>query len=179
MTEDREALALALVESESTMKRCRSAMCFTEAAQRSRDALARQHQRRADALSRAVSRLDREIETEQQYARQRSEPTFSDQRRWTDDHCGCRACVVARPRTEITKFGVAWMILCPSCGNKRCPHASNHELMCTGSNEPGQLGSVYRADHRETVPCCNKPCPDGSHGLGCSLAVGHEGACKS
>ena len=35
------------------------------------------------------------------------------------------------------------MILCPECGNKRCPRASDHRLECTGSNEPGQPGSVY------------------------------------
>jgi len=35
------------------------------------------------------------------------------------------------------------MIGCDQCGNKRCPHASDHRLECTGSNEPGQVGSVY------------------------------------
>jgi hypothetical protein len=35
------------------------------------------------------------------------------------------------------------MILCPLCGNKRCPMASDHTLECTGSNEEGQAGSVY------------------------------------
>ena len=35
------------------------------------------------------------------------------------------------------------MILCPTCGNKRCPKATDHELECTNSNEPGQTGSVY------------------------------------
>jgi hypothetical protein len=35
------------------------------------------------------------------------------------------------------------MILCPTCGNKRCPKASDHDLACTNSNEPGQPGSVY------------------------------------
>lgn len=35
------------------------------------------------------------------------------------------------------------MILCPECGNKRCPKASDHALACTRSNEPGQPGSVY------------------------------------
>jgi hypothetical protein len=35
------------------------------------------------------------------------------------------------------------MILCPDCGNKRCPKASDHELACTNSNAPGQPGSVY------------------------------------
>lgn len=35
------------------------------------------------------------------------------------------------------------MILCPECGNKRCPHASDHDLDCTNSNEPGQKGSIF------------------------------------
>jgi hypothetical protein len=36
-----------------------------------------------------------------------------------------------------------FMLLCQTCGNKRCPHASDHELACTGSNDPGQPGSIY------------------------------------
>lgn len=35
------------------------------------------------------------------------------------------------------------MIGCPTCGNKRCPHASDHRLECTGSNESGQAGSIF------------------------------------
>jgi hypothetical protein len=35
------------------------------------------------------------------------------------------------------------MILCPDCGNKRCPKATHHALSCTDSNEPGQPGSRY------------------------------------
>jgi len=35
------------------------------------------------------------------------------------------------------------MILCPLCGNKRCPHSTDHNLECTGSNDPGQPGSRY------------------------------------
>lgn len=35
------------------------------------------------------------------------------------------------------------MFLCPICGNKRCPKASDHDLACTGSNESGQPGSIY------------------------------------
>lgn len=35
------------------------------------------------------------------------------------------------------------MILCPECGNKRCPKASDHTLPCTNSNEPNQEGSVH------------------------------------
>jgi hypothetical protein len=38
---------------------------------------------------------------------------------------------------------VSRYILCPDCGNKRCPKASDHDLQCTQSNEPGQKGSVY------------------------------------
>ena len=36
------------------------------------------------------------------------------------------------------------MILCPECGNKRCPKASDHELKCTDSNDVGQTGSIYQ-----------------------------------
>lgn len=63
--------------------------------------------------------------------------------------CGCRRCLAERDeRVEIAPgFSVsavgARMILCPICGNKRCPHATDHRHACTGSNEPGQPGSVY------------------------------------
>ena len=36
------------------------------------------------------------------------------------------------------------MVVCPKCGNKRCPHATDSSLGCTGSNEPGQPGSKYQ-----------------------------------
>ena len=35
-------------------------------------------------------------------------------------------------------------IVCPNCGNKRCPRATDHDLACTNSNEPGQEGSRYK-----------------------------------
>jgi len=35
------------------------------------------------------------------------------------------------------------MMLCATCGNKRCPRANNHTNRCTNSNEPGQWGSAY------------------------------------
>lgn len=35
------------------------------------------------------------------------------------------------------------MYLCTICGNKRCPHATDHREICTGSNAPGQPGSYY------------------------------------
>jgi len=46
------------------------------------------------------------------------------------------------------------MIVCPDCGNKRCPKASNHALKCTNSNEPNQAGSVF------THPPQRKPLTD-------------------
>jgi hypothetical protein len=62
--------------------------------------------------------------------------------------CGCRQCL--RDREErVILFGVSVpveatrMILCPKCGNKRCPQANDHRNACTGSNEPGQPGSAY------------------------------------
>lgn len=47
--------------------------------------------------------------------------------------CTCEACEPHALR----------MILCARCGNKRCPHATNHRNACTNSNEPGQPGSSY------------------------------------
>ena len=40
-------------------------------------------------------------------------------------------------------------VVCPDCGNKRCPRANDHRNACTGSNEPGQEGSAYPADQQE------------------------------
>lgn len=34
------------------------------------------------------------------------------------------------------------MILCPTCGNKRCPRASNALFKCTNSNAVGQVGEL-------------------------------------
>jgi len=48
--------------------------------------------------------------------------------------CICWKCLAGK--------NVAIYVVCPTCGNKRCPKASDHELACTGSNEPGQPGSV-------------------------------------
>lgn len=51
--------------------------------------------------------------------------------------CRCYAC------RDINERFRTMMYLCVKCGNKRCPHATNHLLACTGSNEPGQSGSIY------------------------------------
>lgn len=44
---------------------------------------------------------------------------------------------------RVAEADVWWMVVCVKCGNKRCPHATDCDLPCTGSNEPGQKGSVY------------------------------------
>ncbi len=66
--------------------------------------------------------------------------------RYDPPNCWCRRCEdatrdVAMRRGEVV---FARFIVCPECGNKRCPRASNHVLACTGSNEVGQLGSDYK-----------------------------------
>ena len=49
--------------------------------------------------------------------------------------CHCATCLPIGQKMR--------MVVCGICGNKRCPHATNHIFVCTGSNEPGQLGSSY------------------------------------
>lgn len=57
--------------------------------------------------------------------------------------CPCTTCIT-RYQTEHQGHSlINHMVLCPKCGNKRCPHANNHTNACTGSNEPGQPGSNY------------------------------------
>lgn len=56
--------------------------------------------------------------------------------------CWCRTC---RPVTlNDMRF-----VVCPDCGNKRCPRANDHRNACTRSNEPGQEGSAYPAAPQE------------------------------
>lgn len=44
--------------------------------------------------------------------------------------CSCRKCT---PIEQLLLF--PRLIVCIICGNKRCPHADDHELECTNSNE--------------------------------------------
>ncbi|SWF90303.1 Uncharacterised protein [Klebsiella pneumoniae] len=54
-------------------------------------------------------------------------------------------CLTCRPVTlNDMRF-----VVCPDCGNKRCPRANDHRNACTGSNEPGQEGSAYPDIPRE------------------------------
>ena len=56
-------------------------------------------------------------------------------------------CLTCRPVTMTDMR----FVVCPDCGNKRCPHANDHRHACTGSNEPGQEGSAYPAAPQQEV----------------------------
>ncbi len=60
---------------------------------------------------------------------------------WPAEYCKCVRCLTDRNDTE----GLRAFIVCPKCGNKRCPHSDWHNNACTNSNEPGQKGSRYEA----------------------------------
>lgn len=57
--------------------------------------------------------------------------------------CWCITCGGDRVLGTESIFPMRIMVLCPTCGNKRCPKATFHGNDCTGSNEPGQKGSIY------------------------------------
>ncbi|HGK3930911.1 TPA: hypothetical protein ACJ2OB_002340 [Klebsiella pneumoniae] len=59
--------------------------------------------------------------------------------------CWCRTC---RP----VVLNDMRFVVCPDCGNKRCPRANDHRNACTGSNEPGQEGSAYPSAPQEVKP---------------------------
>ena len=61
--------------------------------------------------------------------------------------CWCRTC---RP----VVLNDMRFVVCPDCGNKRCPRANDHRNSCTGSNEPGQEGSAYPDTPQSP---CSKP----------------------
>jgi translation initiation factor 2 beta subunit (eIF-2beta)/eIF-5 len=55
-----------------------------------------------------------------------------------EEVCQCETCM---PNDFLT--GRMRFIVCSKCGNKRCPHATNHIYECTNSNDPGQKGSSW------------------------------------
>lgn len=56
--------------------------------------------------------------------------------------CPCFTCQ-NKPDWGFKNPVLMHMVVCPVCGNKRCPKATLHTNFCTGSNEPGQPGSRY------------------------------------
>ncbi|KVJ54064.1 MULTISPECIES: hypothetical protein [Enterobacteriaceae] len=73
-----------------------------------------------------------------------AEKIFAERDTLNTPDCWCRTC---RPVT-VTDMR---FVVCPDCGNKRCPHANDHRNACTGSNEPGQEGSAYPAAPQQEV----------------------------
>ncbi len=57
-----------------------------------------------------------------------------------EPQCWCLTC---RPMRFEDPCSIR-MALCPACGNKRCPKANDHRNTCSGSNVPGQHGSIYK-----------------------------------
>lgn len=53
------------------------------------------------------------------------------------DKCWCLKC-------QPNEYPNLRFNVCQKCGNKRCPHATDHQYECTNSNETGQVGSVYQ-----------------------------------
>lgn len=60
--------------------------------------------------------------------------------------CPCYACdsQTWKPWPGTDFVFAQRMSLCPTCGNKRCPAATDHRNKCTGSNKPGQSGSRFQ-----------------------------------
>lgn len=65
--------------------------------------------------------------------------THEKQAEFARKRCGCHTCY---PISYSDPDSI-YMRLCPTCGNKRCPKATNHIHSCTNSNEPNQSGSIY------------------------------------
>jgi hypothetical protein len=61
--------------------------------------------------------------------------------------CYCIRCLrnrkVSKEHAPHLPYESSRMIVCPNCGNKRCPHASDHTYNCTNSNSLNQEGSIF------------------------------------
>lgn len=71
-----------------------------------------------------------------------SNMTYDEMKPVTPEKCWCLTC---RPVT-VTDMR---FVVCPECGNKRCPRANDCRNACSGSNDPGQAGSAYPAPQQE------------------------------
>ena len=54
------------------------------------------------------------------------------------NRCYCYNCNRDRRNEDGIPVVMTQMIVCPECGNKRCPHSTDHRNACTNSNEPNQ-----------------------------------------
>lgn len=110
-----------------------------------------------------------------------------------DPDCGCIRCLRLRRAHSVgLPVELTRMVTCQVCGNKRCPHATDHRWACTSSNEPGQAGSVYGtppadlpdppqvalknvsspANHRSSILPASKPTAGGAPATGPSVETG-------
>jgi hypothetical protein len=55
----------------------------------------------------------------------------------------CETCWEKEHKPDTREYLCRPMFLCPTCGNKRCPKSTNHDLDCSGSNDVGQAGSSW------------------------------------
>ena len=70
-------------------------------------------------------------------------------RRMDEGKCPCSSCVNAESSRTFLETGIlplSTFIVCPDCGNKRCPKASRHDYLCTQSNALGQVGTLQSRD---------------------------------
>lgn len=58
---------------------------------------------------------------------------------------------------SITDLSSVRMIVCEHCGNKRCPHAEDHDLLCMGSNAPDQPKVLRHPRSYEAGDPADKP----------------------
>ena len=57
--------------------------------------------------------------------------------------CWCYDCLAKIRDSNGLPVTMSTFIVCPDCGNKRCPRATDHDLDCTNLNDSGQKGSRY------------------------------------
>jgi hypothetical protein len=57
--------------------------------------------------------------------------------------CGCIRCYsdLASKTPTTNMFSLHFRYACEKCGNKRCPHHSDHRLEFTRSNNQGKQGA--------------------------------------
>lgn len=75
-----------------------------------------------------------------------SNMTYDEMKHVTPEKCWCHTC---RP----VVMGDMRFVVCPECGNKRCPRANDCRNACSGSNDPGQAGSAYPVPQQRNGEC--------------------------
>ena len=68
----------------------------------------------------------------------------------------CHACLKGVKGETGYPITMTRMIVCPDCGNKRCPKATDHRHFCTNSNDTNQAGSIYNTHPAPSCSCKGK-----------------------